>query len=206
MQTECHVLPGSDPFTGIDGARLERRHDLTARKTHHNGTYTPQHFAPEPRHSIAQPLECFERGHLFPEPAAHLCSSAEQKEWLDIELSAELIPQFLTAAETDPCEQLIGGKSERNAAIESESQRLLFKVAVIRVIHVRNALRYRIESFECAHKCVGREYLNLDTTLGHFLDRLSQPTRGGKQARHGVRSRSPSSTVGLPVRLRALGN
>src|SRR5262249_32567438 len=54
-------------------------------------------------------------------------------------------------------------------------------------IHVRNALRYRIESFERAHKCVGREHLNLDTTLGHFLNRLRQPTRGGKQARHGVR-------------------
>ena len=64
----------------------------------------------------------------------------QREERLDVELAAERIPQLLTAAVLDPREQLVCGEAEGHRPQKKlKRRRLLFEVALERVIHVGDA-------------------------------------------------------------------
>src|SRR5439155_17628677 len=129
VQTDRHVEPGPDPFAGVDRAGLERRHDLAARQSHHCGAQPPEDLGAKPAHSVAQPFVVLRRVDLADEPPAHLATGARAEKRLDIELSAELVPQRLTAAVLDPREQFVCGESEWDGPEEMQRLRFLLEVA-----------------------------------------------------------------------------
>jgi hypothetical protein len=110
------------------------------------------------------------------------------EERLDVELVAERVPQILSAAVVDPRKQFVCGESERNCVVKKiERRRLLFEVALGRMIHVGDAGPYRVEGFERAHQCAGRKNLDLDAAAGRIADRLREANRAGLKARRTFR-------------------
>src|SRR5207245_206470 len=121
------------PFAGVDGAGLERRHDLASRQSHHDGAQPPEDLGAEPGHPVAQPLVVPRRVDLAGEPSAHLATGVEAEERLDVELATERVPQLLTATVLDPREQLVCSEAKRHGREKIEPRRLLFKVVLVRV-------------------------------------------------------------------------
>src|SRR5215510_3510094 len=97
VQTDRHVEPGTNPFAGVNGARLKRWHDLPTGQRHHASAQPPQHLCARAGHPVAQAPESQRRSDLVREPPAHLAAAARAKQWLDIELAAERVPQLLPA-------------------------------------------------------------------------------------------------------------
>ena len=64
-----------------------------------------------------------------------------------------------------------------------ERRRLLFEVALERVIHVGDAGPDRVEGLERAHQRAGRKNLDLDAAAGRGADRLRETDRAAVKAR-----------------------
>ena len=129
---------------------------------HHDGAQPPKHLGAGPCHPVAQPLEPLRRGDLAGEPAAHLATGAAAEQRLDVELSAERVPQLLAAAVLDPCEQFVRGETKGMAEKKWSAGDFACEVALERVIHVGDAGPDRVEGLERAHQCAGRKDLDLD--------------------------------------------
>src|SRR5262249_39119402 len=155
-------------------------HDLAARQRHHDGTHAPEDLgARSAAHTIAQSFEVFRRVHLVNEPPAHLTSGARAKKWLDVELTAERVPQFLTATVMDPVERCIGGETKGDGRKELQCSRFLFEISFERMVHVGDASGHRVEGFECTYERARRKHLNLDASASRNPDRLGNAHRTG---------------------------
>src|SRR5262249_10809572 len=174
VQAERHVEPRADPFAAVNGAGLQRLHNLTARQHYHDSAHPPQHLGAGPSQPVAQAFEPQRRSDLMREPPAHLATGIGAEQRLDVELTAERVPQLLAAAVMDPREQLICGEAIGDCCEELERRGLLYEVTFIRMIHVGDTGAYRFEVFERADKPSGQKNLYFDAPSGRGLDRLCE--------------------------------
>src|ERR1700738_153153 len=102
-------------------------------------------------------------------------------------LTAERVPQLLTATIVDPREPLARGEAKGCRRKELERPRLLCEVTFERMIHVGNTGPDRVEGFERAHERASRKYLDIDAAAGRRADRLRETNCAGVRTRRGFR-------------------
>ena len=122
VQSQDHVVPRTDPFTRIDCARFQGGGDFASRKIDDDGAEPPQDLAAQTRHAVTQGAVAFETRDLLREPAAHLHAGVRGRQWLDVVSAAQLVPQFLPAAEMNPGSHFVGGEAERHRSKEIETR------------------------------------------------------------------------------------
>src|SRR5262245_2484986 len=108
-----------------------------------------------------------------------MATGVEGEQRLDVELAAERVPQLLTTAVLDPCEQFGRGEAERDRCEKIERRGLLFPIVLARVIHVGDASRDRVEGLERANERAGREHLDGDAAIACDGNPLRQTIGAG---------------------------
>src|SRR5262245_40632375 len=116
IEAKLLVIIGSYPFSGVDGALLQRRINIATSDLLRDNTKLAERFAGPAPDTHLEPFEVCGLLDLLVEPAAHLAARIAGKQALGVELGAELVDQFLAITVIEPCILLAGIKAEWNGA------------------------------------------------------------------------------------------
>ena len=183
VEAEGEVVPGADPFRGVDGARCERGVDFRHRQVDDRDAERAQHLAADARHAELQALEVVQLLDRLAVPAAHLGAGAGALEALEVELGRELVPELLPAAIFHPGGVLDAGQPVGHGGEEVEALVLALPVILGRMVHVGVAGADGVEHAESRHQLAAAIDLDLDLAAGELRDAPGDPLPRRAQAR-----------------------
>ena len=182
MQAKGQVVVGADPVRRINGTGLHGGEHLGTGQLHRRGTHLAQHLSGEARHTHLQTLQVLHAVDFLVEPTRHLGAGVATGKRLEIELSVEIVPQFLTATMVQPAIHFLGRKPEGDGGKERRGRVLAFPVVGGPMTHLGAALAHRIEHFKGRHQFLGAIDLDLDTPGRHLFHPLGKAVGASPQA------------------------
>ncbi len=158
---------GTDEFGGVDGARLDRRKDVTAGERHLFTAEVVEHLAGDSGDTHRQALDIRDRVDLLGEPSTHLHPGVPGRELDDAEFGGvELSHQLEATPFVEPCVLLTRGQTERHRGAEL-GRRVDTGVVVRRgVAGVGTAVADRRQHLETTDDLSGRADVDTETAAG----------------------------------------
>ena len=185
------VVPGPDPFGGVDGAGDEVLVDLAARQGDRRGAELRHDVAAETGDAHLESLEVIGGVDLLAEPTPHLHPGVAGHQALEPEVRGELVPQLLAASPPNPGIHLGVGQAEGHCREVGPAGVLALPVVVGRVVSLRIAGRHLVEGVEGLHALARGEVLDLDAPVTHVGEALGKSLGAGPETREVPRPSCP---------------